>query len=215
LLANLFLHYAFDAWMVREYPAVTFERYCDDAVVHCGSERQARQIRDAIAARMTQVGLELHPDKTRIVYCKDAHRRGRYDHEQFTFLGYTFRPRLAKSRHGDFFVSFSPAVSRDAIKRISKTIRGWRLNLRSDLSFSELLQKINTYTRGWINYYGRFYRSALYPTLRRINEYLVRWAMRKYKRLKHRRKQASALLEDIAKRHPRYLAHWQFGAVPS
>lgn len=215
LLANLFLHYAFDAWMVREYPAVTFERYCDDAVVHCGSERQARQIRDAIAARMTQVGLELHPDKTQIVYCKDAHRRGRYDHEQFTFLGYTFRPRLAKSRHDDFFVSFSPAVSRDAIKRISKTIRSWRLNLRSDLSFSELIQKINTYTRGWINYYGRFYKSALYSTLRRINDYLVRWAMRKYKRLKHRRKQASALLEDIAKRHPRYLAHWQFGAVPS
>jgi hypothetical protein len=76
LLANLFLHYAFDAWMVREYPAVTFERYCDDAVVHCGGERQARQIRDAIAARMTQVGLELHPDKTRIVYCKDARRHG-------------------------------------------------------------------------------------------------------------------------------------------
>jgi RNA-directed DNA polymerase len=215
VLANLFLHYAFDAWMVREYPAVTFERYCDDAVVHCGSERQARQIRDAIAARMTQVGLELHPDKTRIVYCKDAHRRGRYDHEQFTFLGYTFRPRLAKSRHGDFFVSFAPAASRDAIKRIGKTIRSWRLNLRSDLAFSELIQRINIYTRGWINYYGRYYKSALYPVLRRINGYLVRWAMRKYKRLKHRRKQASALLEDIAKRHPRYLAHWQFGAVPS
>ena len=119
-------------WMAREFPAVPFERYCDDAVVHCGSERQAQQIRDAIAERMAQVGLELHPDKTRIVYCKDGTRRGSHEHEQFDFLGYTFRPRLAKSRRGDFFVSFLPAVSDDAAKAIRQEIRRWRLHQRSD-----------------------------------------------------------------------------------
>ena len=109
------MHYAFDAWMARTYPAVTFERYCDDAVVHCRSKAQAEFIRDKIAARLAECGLELHPVKTRIVYCKDSGRSGSFEHEQFTFLGYTFRPRLAKSRAGHFFVSFSPAVSRDAL----------------------------------------------------------------------------------------------------
>ena len=116
VLANLFMHYAFDTWLVREFPAVTFERYCDDAVIHCGSEGQARQVRDALAARLAQVGLELHPDKTRIVYCKDADRRGDHEVTSFTFLGYTFRPRLAKNRYGKHFVNFLPAVSKDAIK---------------------------------------------------------------------------------------------------
>ena len=110
-MANLFLHYAFDRWLTREFPTVTFERYADDAVAHCKTERQARQVLDAIGQRMTEVGLELHPDKTRIVYCKDSDRKGSYEHEQFTFLGYTFRPRRSKSKHGHFFVNFSPAVS--------------------------------------------------------------------------------------------------------
>ena len=123
LLANLFLHYAFDRWLAREFPTVSFERYADDAVVHCATEAQARQVLGAIAERMAQVGLELHPDKTRIVYCKDANRRGSHEHERFNFLGYTFRPRLAKSRHGNFFVNFLPAVGDDAKKTIGREIR--------------------------------------------------------------------------------------------
>src|SRR5438876_10170689 len=116
VLANLYLHYAFDMWLAREHPGVAFERYCDDAVIHCSSQEQAVMVRDALAARLAEVGLELHPDKTRVVYCKDADRRGDHEVTSFTFLGYTFRPRLAKNRHGKHFVSFLPAVSRDAMK---------------------------------------------------------------------------------------------------
>ena len=200
LLANLFMHYAFDAWMARTYPAVTFERYCDDVVVHCRSQAQAEVVRDAISARLAEVGLELHPVKTRLVYCKDANRRGSGEFEEFTFLGYTFRPRLAKTGAGAFFVSFSPAVSRAAVVRIRRTIRSWRIHRRSDLTFAEIVAHINLRVTGWIAYYGRFYKSALYAALRGINTYLMRWARRKYKSLKHSPKRAWAFLVDMADR---------------
>ena len=135
VLANLFLHYAFDVWMAREFPAVPFERYVDDAVVHCVSERQAREVLAAIAERMEEVGLRLHPDKTRIVYCKDGKRRGSYEHTAFTFLGFTFRPRRARSKDGSMFVSFLPAISKDALKKISAEVRSWRLHRRTGRSF--------------------------------------------------------------------------------
>ena len=215
LLANVFMHYAFDAWMVREFPGVTFERYCDDAVVHCRSERQARQVRDAIAARLAQVGLELHPDKTRIVYCKDADRTGSAEHEKFTFLGYEFRPRLAKNRHGKHFVSFLPAVSTDAKKKMGAEIRSWGLGRRSDKSLGDLAAMFNNIVQGWINYYGRFYKSELLYFLRRLNNHLVRWATRKYdKRLRNKERRAMAWLAEIAKRFPRLFAHWRLGARP-
>ena len=152
LLANAFMHYAFDAWMTQEFPGIPFERYCDDAVVHCGSERQARQVRDAIAARLAQVGLELHPDKTRIVYCKDDDRRGDHEATSFTFLGYTFRPRLAKSKYGKHFVSFLPAVSKDAVKAMGAEIRSWHWAERSDKSLDDLARMFNSVVQGWINY---------------------------------------------------------------
>jgi RNA-directed DNA polymerase len=214
VLANLYLHYAFDVWLARAFPQVTFERYCDDAVIHCGSERQARQVRDALAARLAQVGLELHPDKTRIVYCKDANRRDSYEHTSFTFLGYTFRPRLAINRFGRQFVSFLPAVSKEAIKAMGKVLRSWRLANRSDKSLMDLARMFNNIVQGWINYYGRFYQSALYPLLRRINDYLVRWACRKYKRLRRREKRSRELLAGTARRYPNLFAHWRFGVKP-
>jgi RNA-directed DNA polymerase len=215
LLANLFLHYAFDRWLSREFPTVSFERYADDAVVHCASEAQARQVLDAIADRMAQVGLELHPDKTRVVYCKDSGRKGSHEHERFTFLGYTFRPRDARSKHGSRFVSFSPAVSDDAAKRIRSEIRRWRLHRRSDLALGDLVRMINPVVQGWITYYGRFYKSAMYPSLQRINEYLVRWAMRKYKRLYGCVTKAWRWLEGVALRAPQLFAHWRLGVQPS
>ena len=215
LLANVFMHYAFDAWMVREFPSIRFERYCDDAVVHCRSERQARQVRDAIAARLAQVGLELHPDKTRIVYCKDADRPGSLEHEKFTFLGYEFRPRLAKNRHGKHFVSFLPAVSTDAKKAMATEIRSWGLGRRSDKSLDDLARMFNSIVQGWINYYGRFYKSELLYFLRRLNNHLVRWATRKYhKRLRNKERRAMAWLAEIARRSPRLFAHWRLGARP-
>jgi RNA-directed DNA polymerase len=214
LLANLFLHYAFDLWMAREFPSVRFERYVDDVVVHCTSESQARTVRDAIAGRLAQVGLGLHPDKTRIVYCKDADRRGEHAHTSFTFLGYTFRPRLAKSRHGHHFVSFLPAVSKDAVKAMSREIRSWHLARRSDKALDDLARMFNSIVQGWINYYGRFYKSGLLYFLRRLNRQLARWACRKFKRLRRRERRAMAWLAEVARRAPRLFAHWRFGARP-
>jgi RNA-directed DNA polymerase len=215
LIANLFMHYTFDAWMAREFPGVRFERYCDDAVVHCASEQQARQVRDAIAERLAQVGLELHPQKTRIVCCKDVDRTGSHEHEKFTFLGYEFRPRLAKNRHGKHFVSFLPAVSPEAMKAMGREIRSWHWAKRSDKSPGDLALMFNSVVQGWINYYGRFYRSRLLCFLRRLNDHLVRWACRKYdKRLRNRERRAMELLAGAARRSPRLFAHWRLGARP-
>ena len=213
LLANLFLHYAFDRWLTREFPTVSFERYADDAVVHCATKAQAQHVLGAIAERMAQVGLELHPDKTRIVYCKDANRPGSHEHERFNFLGYTFRPRLAKSRHGNFFVSFLPAVGDDAKKTIGREIRSWRLNRRSDQALKDLARMINPIVQGWINYYGRFYKSMLYPLFRRLNEHLARWAARKYKRL-HHHTQSSALVAERRQTRPDTLCALAAGRTP-
>jgi RNA-directed DNA polymerase len=209
LLANIFLHYALDLWAAREFPAVPFERYADDVILHCKSKQQASIVLDAITRRLAQVGLELNPDKTRIVYCKDAHRIGSHEHERFDFLGYTFRPRLARSRSGGFFVSFCPAVADDAVTEIGRTIKRWRLHLRSGLTLTDLARAINPIVRGWINYYGRFYRSKLISLLRRIDDYLVRWAMKKYKRLRGHPPRARRMLADVHRREPALFAHWQ------
>ncbi|MEU9383311.1 group II intron reverse transcriptase/maturase [Streptomyces sp. NPDC048279] len=209
VLANLFLHYAFDTWMAREYPTVQFERYADDAVLHCVSERQAREVLSALRDRMAEVGLQLHPDKTRIVYCKDGARPGSYEHEAFTFLGYTFRARRSRSRHGNQFLSFEPAISREALTRIGREVRSWSLHRRSDLTFGELARRINPKVAGWLNYYGRFRPRELHSFVMRINAYLVRWIRKKYRRLAGKRK-ALAKLREIAQRYPRMLAHWRF-----
>ena len=184
LLANMFLHYAFDAWMAREYPAVQFERYCDDIIVHARSERQALQLRAMIASRLAECGLELNEQKTRIVYCKDDDRRGSHEHTSFDFLSYTFRPRLSKNRFGKHFLNFSPAVSGEAKTRMRREMRSWRVARRSDKTLTDLALMFNRQLQGWINYFGRFYKSMLYPVFRHFNDMLVRWAMRKYKRLR-------------------------------
>jgi RNA-directed DNA polymerase len=214
LLANLFMHYAFDAWMKREFPQLRFERYCDDLVVHCVSERQARYVRAAIAKRLAECRLEMHPEKTRIVYCKDADRTGSYEHERFDFLGYGFRPRLSKSKHGKHFVNFTPAVSDEAGKAIRKEIRSWKLQERSDKTLGDLARMFNAVVQGWINYYGRFYKSALYASLRPLNEYLARWAERKYKRLRRHQRRARGFIAGVALREPGLFAHWRFGLRP-
>ena len=215
MLANLFLHYAFDAWMAREFPGIAFERYVDDAVVHCVSKAQAQVVLTAIAARMEQVGLRLHPDKTRIVYCQDSNRRGSYEHTGFTFLGFTFRQREARGRDGTRFSSFQPAISKDALNRISAEVRSWRLHQRTGHDLAGLAARINPIVRGWMQYYGAFYRSAIYPLLSRINAYLVRWIRKKYERLQAK-KAAFQCWWGIIKRSPRLFAHWAWiPSVPS
>ena len=171
-------------------------------------------VRDALAARLAEVGLELHPAKTRVVYCKDADRRGDHEATSFTFLGYEFRPRLAKNKYGKHFVSFLPAVSPEAIKAMGAEIRSWHWAKRSDKSLSDLALMFNSKVQGWINYYGRFYKSMLYPVFRHLNELLVRWAMRKYKRLRRHQTRARRFIADVARRQPGLFAHWRWGVRP-
>ncbi|MFF0109481.1 group II intron reverse transcriptase/maturase [Streptomyces hirsutus] len=208
VLANLFLHYAFDAWMAREFPGIQFERYVDDAVVHCVSERRARQMVEAIGNRMAEVGLRLHPTKTRIVYCKDANRERSHEHTSFTFLGFTFRARHARSKHGVTFSCFLPAVSNEALKKMGAEVRSWRIHRRTGHTFAQLARFINPIVRGWIQYYGAFYPSVLRPFLQRINAYLVRWIRRKYKRLSGFKK-SKRCFQDITRRYPGMFAHWR------
>jgi hypothetical protein len=193
--------------MARELPGVAFERYVDDAVVHCVTERQAHEVLAAIRKRMEDVGLALHPDKTRIVYCRDGRRRGSYEHTSFTFLGFTFRARGARGKNGRMFTSFLPAISKDALKKVNATVRSWRLHRRTTLIEADLARWINPVVRGWMNYYGAFYRSALYPLLARINAYLVRWLREKFKRFQGH-KAARAAWERAVANRPRYFAHW-------
>lgn len=209
VLANLFMHYAFDAWMARRFPGIMFERYVDDVVVHCASEKQALMLMTAIGERFTKVGLELHPEKTKVVYCRDYERSGSYEHTSFTFLGYEFRARTARDRHGRLFNAFLPAISRDAEKRINREVRSWGLHRHTDWSLGQLARWINPIVRGWLQYYGRFYRSKLYALCKRINTYLVRWARKKYRRL-HGFKKVNAWRKALGERYPRAFAHWAY-----
>lgn len=209
LLANLFLHYAFDMWMQRTHPLIPFERYADDAICHCANEGQAQRLREELEQRFADCGLTLHPEKTRIVYCKDDDRGGNYPNQSFDFLGYTFRPRRSRGRDGKPCVSFNPAASHKALKRIRQTLRAMALQRRSDMSVEELAQKLNPSLRGWINYFGRYHRSALYPTLRYVNAKLAWWAARKFKTLARRRGRARQWLAALSCRQPSLLAHWR------
>jgi RNA-directed DNA polymerase len=212
LLANLFMHYAFDRWMAQAFPGCSFERYADDIVAHCDTEGQARALRAAIASRLGALGLELHPEKTKVVYCKDANRRGTSEHTSFDFLGYTFRDRPARGPRG-YFVSFSPAMSTKAAKAKGQQIRAWHLNRRSGTDLSGLAEDINPQVRGWINYYGAFYRSELHSLARRIDQHLVRWAMQKFKRFRGKYRKALAWLIKVYQHQPDLFAHWKLNPL--
>lgn len=209
LLANLFLHYTFDAWMQRTYPQIPFERYADDALCHCRTQDEAEDLKAALQRRFADCRLELHPEKTKIVYCKDDDRRLEYPCTRFDFLGYTLRPRRSKNRWGKYFINFSPAISNKAAKAIRQKVRGWRLQLRSDKDLEDLARMFNAVIRGWVNYYGAYYKSALYPTLQHIDRKLARWATRKLKRLRRHRRRAEQWLRRIARRQPGLFAHWR------
>jgi group II intron reverse transcriptase/maturase len=208
ILANLFMHYACDSWMARNFPGCPFERYADDAIVHCQTRREAEYVLGRIAARMGEVGLTLNPQKTRIVYCQDGRRRGEHEHTSFTFLGYAFRARGARGKKGGIFTGFLPAISSEALKAKSVELRRMRIHRRTDLSLDGLARWLNPIVTGWINYYGRFYRTALDPLLKRDNAYLRRWAGRKYKRLRTH-KRFSTWWTGLLARQPGLFTHWR------
>src|ERR1700757_677853 len=211
ILANVFLHYAFDLWVTRHLPGVRFARYADDAVLHCKSRRQAEYVLERIRERFQACKLELHPGKTRIVYCRDINRIEENPNIQFTFLGYTFRPRKAVDKYDRVYVNFSPAVSRDALKAMRQTIRGWRIQLKNDKSVADLSAMLGPVLRGWQQYYGHFHGSALMSIWRRVNRSLIGWLMRKHKKLAGHKTRAAETLKQLAQRQPRAFVHWSMG----
>ena len=214
VLANLFLHYVFDKWMQKQFPELKWCRYADDGLVHCRSETEAKQLLQSLKQRFESCSLELHPEKTRIAYCKDGERREKHPHFQFDFLGYTFRPRFVKNRYkNSLFVSFTPAVSKTAQKAMRFKIRKLGIRMRTDLNIAQLAGWLNPMLRGWLNYYGHFRRSELYKVFRQLNKALVRWARRKYKALRKYKTRASVFIERIAKNNPGLFAHWRVGMV--
>jgi RNA-directed DNA polymerase len=214
LLANLFLHYAFDAWARRELPAVPFCRYADDGLLHCRSERQARLVLKRIAQRFKDCGLEIHPDKSGIVYCKDDTRREEYTRTSFDFLGFTFRPRRCVNKQGRVHPNFLPGISNSAKKMMNRQLRSWHIQLKNDKSLSDLSKMFNPVLRGWFAYYGRFYPSALRRFWRNVNAYLVRWVRRKWKRFARHRRRAKRYLSQLAVKNPELFMPWKLGVFP-
>jgi group II intron reverse transcriptase/maturase len=208
VLMNLFMTYAFDEWMKREHANNPFSRYADDAVAHCRSEAEAKKLLAAIEERLKECKLEMHPEKSGIVYCKDSARRKDYPKVSFTFLGYEFGPRSAKSRDGKTWTGFLPAISASAKKRIRQAIREWNLPRQTSVSLNELARRYNHHIRGWMNYYSHFYKSALYRLYDHIDQKLVRWAQRKYRKLAGKPTRAREWLKKVVSRQPRLFVHW-------
>ena len=214
VLANLFLHYAFDAWVRRELPRVPFCRYADDGLLHCKSKRQAEYVLRRVSKRFRQCGLEIHPDKSGIVYCKDVNRTGDYPRISFDFLGYPFRPRRCVNKQGRIHPNFLPAISRASKKAINRRIRSWHIQLKNEKTLSDLSRMFNSILQGWHAYFGRFYPSALRQLWRNVNEYLVRWVRRKYKRFSWHKRRARAYLNRLAREQSHLFIHWKLGVFP-
>jgi len=214
VLANLFLHYVFDDFMTKEFRTIPWARYADDGITHCVSLKQAKYLQMRLKERFEEYGLQLNLDKTRIVYCKDDDRKGDYPDISFDFLGYTFKPRGAKSKYGKYFTSFLPAIADKAKKSIRKEVRSWRVQLKVDKNLWDISNMFNKKIQGWINYYTHFYKTEMYAVLRYINNALVKWVRRKYKKRKHRRR-AEYWLGCIAKRDRNLFAHWKMGILPT
>jgi group II intron reverse transcriptase/maturase len=212
ILSNVFLHYAFDLWMDRTHPDLPWCRYADDGLVHCRDEQEAQALKSELQARLAECHLEMHPTKTKIVYCKDKKRKGTYPNVIFDFLGYCFRPRLVRRlRDNTLFCGFNPAVSPSAMKAMRSAIRELNLRHQTQLSLEELARRLNPLLRGWIEYYGRYAPSALSPLLRYVNQTLVAWAMRKFKRFKDCKVRASQLLQRLAQERRALFVHWAIG----
>ncbi len=208
LIANIFMHHAFDEWMKTIHPENPFERYADDVIVHCASKLEAERLLEQIRWRLKACKLELHPEKTKIVYCKDDKRNGEYQNTKFDFLGYTFKMREAKGKRGNIFRSFLPAISDKAIKKINKKMKELEIHSRTDRTLSDIAELCNPIIRGWIIYYGKFYKSVLNEALKCIDERLGKWAAKKYNKFKSSYKRAIKWLFSIKVRSNNLFAHW-------
>jgi RNA-directed DNA polymerase len=214
LLANLFMHYVFDVWITKKFSECPWCRYADDGVVHCKTKQQAQVVQEALARRLEECKLELHPDKTRIVYCKDANRTGNHPNTELNFLGYTFRPRVVmNSKTNTLFISFTAAVSRKAQTAMRQKIRKTRLRNRSDFELEDIARIYNPILRGWDEYYGKYHPTGMVPVFKHFNRTLVAWAMHKYKRLKRHKSKAALFIKKQAEEMPKLFIHWQKAMV--
>jgi len=215
LLFNLYLHYVFDTWMQRHHPANPFVRYADDGIVHCNSEHEANAMMHSLEMRLLACKLEIHPMKTRIIYCRDANRKGQYPNTWFDFLGYTFRGRLAKSREGKYFNSFSPAISKVSAKRLRSVMRSWNISRWTNATLEMIASRVNRAITGWCGYYGHFCPSLLKDVLTHFNKILLKWVVRKFKRFRYQPKRARNWLANVASREPILFSHWHYGVIPA
>lgn len=213
VLANLFLHYAFDAWVRRKMPNIEFCRYADDGLLHCRSQQQAKYVLDQIAQRFRKCGLEIHSDKSGIIYCKDKNRPEEYERISFDFLGFTFRPRRCVNGKGVVHPNFLPAISRSSRKAVNQKMRSWHLQIKSDKSLMDLAEMFDAVLRGWDNYYGRFYPSAMRTVWRQFNRHLVQWVRRKYKRFSWHKRRAYQYVGRLAEANSQLFTHWRKGIV--
>lgn len=210
LLMNLFLHYAFDVWMQRTLPHCPFARYADDAVVHCRSQKQAEDAMQAIAARLADCGLTMHPEKSKVVYCKDSNRVQTHSNTTFTFLGFTFSAKAARNGKGALFTSFLPGASKDAMRRMREAVRRWRLLKQTANTLADIAEQCNPVLRGWWNYYGAFYRTAMRKLFSYVDQKLQRWAERKHKTLRGRKRRSGEWLCKMKRCYPGLFVHWQW-----
>lgn len=214
ILANLFLHYVFDTWVRRNLPGIPFCRYADDGLLHCKSERQAKFVMMKLTRRLQECGLEIHPEKSKIIYCKDKNRKGNYEDITFEFLGYAFRPRRCVNKKGELHPNFLPAISKASKKAINREMRSWHIQLKNSKSIIDLSKMFNPILTGWFIYYGRHYPSALNVIWRNFNWYLIQWVRRKYKRFSWHKRQAKEYINRIARANPHLFVHWKLGVFP-
>lgn len=210
LLANLYLHYALDKWLSIHYPQVDFERYADDIVIHCRYRQEAEKLLKAIQGRLSDCGLQAHPEKTRIVYCKRSEREGDYCNVSFDFLGYTFKPRGTRGRDGRRFLGFNPGVSNKAVQRMNSEIKSMQGRLNCAKNIEVIAYLLNQKIRGWINYYGKFRKSDLQGLWELINNRLIQWVRKRYKSVKRRTKKAADWLRRIYRQNPFLFVHWYY-----
>ncbi len=209
LLANLYLHYVFDRWVETHWTGIQFERYADDIVCHCASETEARKLKSVLEQRFNDCGLALHPEKTKIAYCKSSNnRRDTYPIVSFDFLGHTFKPRLSKNRQGVFFVAFSPAISATSAEQIRNKISLWSVFRQSGANIETVAKQSKPRLTGWINYFGKYGRAEIKRVLFYLDEKLARWAKRHYKRLSSRRKAVRWII-GVRLREPNLFVHWR------
>lgn len=216
VLSNLYLHYAMDEWLKRKYPNCPFERFADDSVIHCRTEAEAAKVKEALEGRLKECGLEMHAEKTKIVYCKDSNRRRNYPHVQFDFLGYTFKPRMAQnSIRKVWFTNCLPAVSDKSMKSMREKMRKWGTLKTAGCQIEDIALEINPVIRGWINYYGKFYISKLRNFMQAINYRIVKWARSKYLKVRVSELKGLKWLKRVSQKQPNLFAHWTIGALPS